>query len=218
MRERLRSVLFTLCAVGTATWIAPAFAGIIPPPGPMFVVQMDASQEFVPPGSTSPGTASGMAELIQEGQTNRLSFAIVFDSTFDFTADGGGGQGGAETVTGLHFHDGARSTNSGIVFGMIGPNSDLDMDRSITPMGDGTVVSGEWDSGEGATDIDQFVAALLAAGPNDDVALYVNLHTDAFPSGAIRGQVVPEPAQAASGAAALGVLGVLASRGRRRSP
>jgi MYXO-CTERM domain-containing protein len=56
-----------------------------------------------------------------------------------------------------------------------------------------------------------FETALLSDGA------YLNLHTNSFPGGEIRGQIVPEPASAALGVAALGTLAALARRRHGRA-
>lgn len=183
----------------------------------MFVANLEAAQE-VPP-STALGFGVASLQLTLDTQ-NHLAFALVVTPTFDFTAFGGGGAGGSD-VLGLHIHNAARGANGPVVFGMIAPNSDTDGDLMFSNLGlAGTLVEGEWDSGEGnAADLDDFVAALLAALPGEEVDLYLNLHTASFPAGAIRGQLVavPEPRIAALLAVALAGLVLGRRAGRRRA-
>lgn len=155
-----------------------------------FTLSADASQA----GSPSTGTATGTATLSQDANGNHLSFEILIDSTYDLTALGGGGAGGAETFQAMHFHDGFAGQTGFIVFGMEMPNHDLDDDLSITPFAGGTRVTGEWDSGEGGggADLDDFVAGMLAANPGQEVELFLVIHTVELMPGSIRGQLIAD--------------------------
>lgn len=180
---------FAGALLGLLLW-APGSAGA----ATRFSVSMDESQ-VVGSDSTSPGFAVGSFTLTQDG-ANHLSFELSFDGTFDFTALGGGGAGGSETVAGLHFHDAPSGQIGSIEFGVTGPDNDLDGDTGFGPAGNGTLVTGEWDSGEGflgGADLDDHVADLLAATPGEEVDLYLQLHTDIAGGRSIRGQLVAEP-------------------------
>jgi hypothetical protein len=78
---------------------------------------------------------------------------------------------GADDATGSHIHDGFPGENGGVVI-------------PLTQDGDN---AGHWFVEDGQFDADG-LAAYLSGG------LYVNLHTPAFPSGLIRGQIVPPDA------------------------
>ena len=77
---------------------------------------------------------------------------------------------GIDPVTVSHIHTGAAGTNGGVVV-------DLDLDGF-----DG--------SSEGCNDAAD--AATLEAIIDNPAAYYVNVHNEAFPGGAIRGQLAPE--------------------------
>ena len=84
-----------------------------------------------------------------------------------------------DDVTAMHFHDAPPGSNSGIVFGLIMPNDDLD-DLIVDPVA-GTL-TGIWENTD-SKPLSGQLANLLAGG------LYLNVHTTVFMGGAIRGQV-----------------------------
>ena len=97
----------------------------------------------------------------------------------------------SDDVTGLHIHNAPAGANGGVVFGIIGINSDLNGD-TIVDAANGRVYSA-WDLNEGNGGM---LAGQLANLRNGD--LYVNVHTVGNPGGEIRGQI-----QAAGGAVRL---------------
>jgi hypothetical protein len=94
-----------------------------------------------------------------------------------------------DNVTSLHVHNAARGQNGSVVFGQINPAHDTD-DLSIVQNANGSwTIKGVWETTDpAAVSINQFAAALTAAKPGEDVPLYFNSHTTAFPGGEIRGQ------------------------------
>ena len=111
---------------------------------------------------------------------------VTFELSWDITWSGL--IGGAET--GLHFHNAPAGANGGVVVN-IGAISGL-----ISPS-------------IGSTTIDQALTDEFLAGN-----IYINLHTNDFAGGEIRGQVfqIPEPA---SGLLLAGIFGVAAIRRRQ---
>lgn len=105
----------------------------------------------------------------------------------------------------IHIHAAPRGSNGPIVI-------DLGLSGTFVDEGDGLlsftafgVDIGGPQGGLPASDPQANLAALFAGG------LYLNIHTVAFPSGEIRGQIVPTP----SSLALLGVAGLAAARRRR---
>ncbi len=158
-------------------------------------------QEVPPNSSVNTGTA--IFELSDDEST--LSYSIEVHK-FDLgdvltpAAD--------DNIVGLHIHNAAPGANGPIVFGIFNPSHDTS--RVITTMTDGTIrFAGAWD----ASDTDAAnLADQLANLKNGQ--LYVNLHTNAFPGGEIRGQIVPEPSTSLLATLAFG--GSLLSLRRRR--
>ncbi len=97
----------------------------------------------------------------------------------------------ADDVTIMHVHNAPRGANGPVVFGQIGPAQDAD-DLVVAPNADGSwTVSGVWEATDPANvPIATFADALSAAVGGEEVPLYFNVHTRAFPAGEIRGQWV----------------------------
>lgn len=87
-----------------------------------------------------------------------------------------------DDVTALHIHRGAAGVNGPVVFGLIGPNSDLNGDLVIDAVSGR--ISSAWDLNEGNGTT---LAAELANLRNGD--LYFNVHTVGNVAGEIRGQI-----------------------------
>ncbi|MEC4985303.1 MAG: choice-of-anchor I family protein [Oscillatoria sp. PMC 1068.18] len=154
-----------------------------------FVSELTGSQEVDPVTTDATGTA--ILSLNEAG--NALEYSITV-SGLDFgnllgidpqTADTG------DDVTMLHFHNAVRGANGGVVFGIISPNQDDD-DLSLTLNADGsTTISGVWEETDTANQpLSDFLADLQNADAGEDVPLYLNVHTNEFPGGEIRGQIV----------------------------
>lgn len=155
----------------------------------IFKVAFTGNQE-VPPIET-PATAIGSLELNEIGDAlsynitvkgldfgNLLGIAPITPSTTD-------------DVMGLHFHVGERGTNGAVVFGIANPTQDTD-DRAIAINPDGsTTITGIWEQTDPANQpLSNFVPTLLATPGRADTNLYLNIHTNAFPGGELRGQLV----------------------------
>lgn len=187
---RLRLWALALCA---AILTSPAFAASV-----KFTALLDGAQA----GSTS--AATGTAELFLSDAQDSLAFTLSVTGL------------GLEAMTGGHIHLGAPGTNGPIVFGFdgpVGPNNDLDGDTVFAGNGDGFFLTSVWDGLEGNN-------TTLAAQLDNLFAgnLYFNLHSAAFPTGEIRGQIVPvAPVPLPAGGLLLvSGLGALALRAKRR--
>lgn len=146
----------------------------------VFTAVLDGAQE-VPPNSS---TAFGSATLVLNDAQNRLEISI---STTGLDLDGLQTPETGDNLTVAHIHAAPFGSNGGVVFGFVGPNSDLNGDLVIDPVA-GTIFSA-WDLNEGNnTTLGAQLGNLFSEG------LYINLHTMQFTGGEIRGQIVPEPA------------------------
>ena len=169
-----------------------------------FEATLNGDQSVPGPVSTS---ASGSAPLKLNDVQTRLEIEITI---VGLDLDGLQTPGNPDDdVLALHIHRGQPGTAGPVVFGFIGPDSDLNGDLAIDPV-EGTIVSA-WDLTEGnETTLSDELASLMAEG------LYFNVHTPVNLPGEIRGQItlvdrVPEPA-----ASSLLVVGALAGMLLRR--
>ncbi|HEY9848333.1 MAG TPA: CHRD domain-containing protein [Leptolyngbyaceae cyanobacterium] len=155
----------------------------------IFKVAFSGNQE-VPPIET-PATATGSLQLNEIGDA--LSYNITVKG-FDFGTLLGIAPVTPSTtddVVGLHFHVGARGTNGAVVFGIANPTQDTD-DRAIVINPDGsTTITGIWEQTDPANQpLSNFAPTLLATPGGADTNLYLNIHTNAFSGGELRGQLV----------------------------
>jgi hypothetical protein len=164
-----------------------------------FRAHLSGDQE-VPPVDSS---ASGIATLVLNETQEQLAINVqLFGLDLDGNQTPGTDQ---DDVTLFHIHRAPADINGGVVFGFIGPNSDLNGDLVIDPVA-GTV-SSIWDLNEGnGTTLADELPHLFNEG------LYLNVHTVANPSGEIRGQIVPEPASCLLLLVAAGLIGFVRHR------
>lgn len=141
-----------------------------------FTVDLDGSQPPTPTGSTATGTGTGVLNHAQD--RFELSYTLSgIDIDGNQTMDAG------DDLTTLHIHNAPAGSGGPVVFGMVGPNSDQNGDLSIDPVA-GSVFAG-WDAGEGNnTTLTAQLGNLLSD------RLYVNVHTEEFRTGEIRGQLL----------------------------
>lgn len=151
-------------------------------------------------------TLTGRQEVPPNGPAASGAGVVVWDddagtAAYQFTARGldlGPASGTApqtpataDDVVSMHFHSQFRGFNGGIVFGQVSPAQDAD-DLRITPNADGSwTVGGVWERTDPASVPLRDFAAVLDLTPTGlDVPLYWNVHSQAFPAGEIRGQLV----------------------------
>ena len=106
-----------------------------------------------------------------------------------------------DDVTRIHIHDNVRGENGPVAFGifdLVAPevgDQDID-DLSVVENADGSVtLSGIWEETDPALiPLSNFVDEIRDAEPGEDIGLYWNIHTEQFPGGEIRGQLIGDPA------------------------
>ena len=191
VRTRLRMGLIGTGVIGTAMLAAAAPVGAQPR---TFTATLNGAQEVPPSGSPATGTGS----LVFDAAAATLRVSLTFSG---LTSPTGG------PVPPAHLHAAPPGVNGPVIvpfaFVPVGITSGSFLDQliNLTP--------------------DQ-VASLntnLVAGAGGMTNMYFNVHTQQFPGGEIRGQVmasvVPEPGTwALLGAGLIGIAGV--ARGRRR--
>lgn len=190
MKPVLTAITVSAIALTTTPVMAASFNSIL-----------TGDQEVPPTGSP----ATGSAELMLNDEETRLEMNIEIsglDLDGNQTPDNPN-----DDVVGLHIHSAPAGETGPVVFGLISPESDENNDVTIDPVA-GTV-SSAWDVDEGnETTLTEQLPNLFNNG------LYFNVHTPAFPSGEIRGQIeavsesVPEPS-ALMGLAAIASAGLL---------
>ena len=165
---RLRSPLFALALL---LFAAPGQAVTI------FSAVLDGSQEVPTPSGSS---ATGNATLVLSDDEQSLTYVITTIG-LDFAAQTADT---SDDVTRAHIHNAAAGSNGPIVFGFIDPSDDTD-DFVLTFVASTltATMTGVWDAGDSGESLSAFVAALRAG------ELYINVHTNAFPGGEIRGQI-----------------------------
>lgn len=154
----------------------------------LFSADLTGSQE-VDPGD---GDATGTAQL----RLNELGTGLRYTlnvSGLDFGNLAGVAPQTPQTdddVVGLHIHQGNRGENGDVVLGIVNPAQDED-DFTVVINDDGSAtISGIWDESDPANQsLSNFVTDLRSTPDGEDTDLYFNIHTEGFPSGAIRGQI-----------------------------
>lgn len=150
--------------------------------------EMEGGQEVPEVGSD----AEGEGEFYFSATNDTLYF-LFYIQGLDFGELAGGDSVTANTqddVTGMHFHIGESGFNGGVVFNI---GTDVDTEFELI---DSTAarISGFWVQGEGSgSDLSDFATAFNSAGFEEEVNVYVNVHTVANPGGEIRGQLYGDP-------------------------
>lgn len=198
-----------------------------------FTSFLDASQEVTPSTSTATGTAT--LDVLQDGFGNyALEYEVIVTPELDFTALRDETDPIKDNdIIFFHLHaDAPRGANGQLPFRIkeLQPDGVVrnDDDFRINITNENTVITGLLTEGEffappdapqdPFTDFNSFIENELLSIHGGDTSLYWNIHSFAFPSGAIRGQVVatPEPTSLI-GLLTLGFLGVSCVKNKHKS-
>jgi CHRD domain len=150
--------------------------------------------------------ASGISTLTLNETGDGLEYSLTVTG-IDFGASGliEGGPVTEETsddLTRIHIHNAPRGENGDVVFSLFDSLAEddaeipgnQDEDLTFTPNDDGSVtLTGVWEGTDASsTPLSAFVDEMRATEAGEDLDLYWNVHTEEFPDGAIRGQLVVE--------------------------
>ncbi len=171
---------FTLLLLGTSGIGTSAFADAL-----TCSANLSGVQE-VPPVNT---VASGTATLELNQLMNELTIFIQLQNLVVVETPNASL---SDEVVAAHIHRAPGGVNGPIVFGFISPNSDTDGDLILD--GEAETIFSIWDGVEGQS---TNLGAELNNLQNGE--LYINIHTIAFLSGEIRGQIFCQPVPAVGG-------------------
>ncbi len=151
--------------------------------------------------------ALGTSVLTLNDLGDSLKFSLTV-SGLDFGANGlieGGPQteDTGDDVTRIHIHNAARGANGPVVFSLfdtvapelgnvLGIPGNQDEDLVFTLNDDSSVtITGAWEEVDlASTPLSEFVAGIRNGQAGEDLDLYWNVHTQEFPDGEIRGQLM----------------------------
>ena len=178
--------MYKSTVVAVYTLVAVLWCGHGAMAATMFTATLSGDQEAPVVESTASGTAT---LTLSDDETSLTINMRVFGLDIDGTLTPNNPD---DDVTISHIHAAPVGVSGTVVFGFIGPNSDLDGDLVITPEVDGFSLFGVWDGSEGNnTNLAQQLDNLKNGN------LYLNVHSEIHRSGEIRGQIIPEPASLA---------------------
>ena len=164
---------------------------------------LDGSQEVDPGDPTARGTSVLTLNETDDGLIYSLTVTGLDFGANGLIAGGAQTQDTSDDVTRLHIHNAARGVNGDVVFSLfdtVAPElgnelniqGNQDDDLVITLNNNGSVtLTGVWDETDPAnTALSEFVTDIRNTDVGADLDLYWNVHTEEYPSGAIRGQLV----------------------------
>jgi len=151
-----------------------------------FLMEADSAQEV----SGGDNRGSGVGEFKYDVTTQAMPFVMSFQG-LDFGAFNGGTfstpSDTTDDVTAMHFHNAASGVNGSIIFNVL-----TDGDTNVgTDVNGVTSVNGTWRESDAS--FASVLAEMQSALFEDEISLYINVHTKGQPAGAIRGQLIADP-------------------------
>ena len=154
-----------------------------------FSVVLEGTQE-VPPHASA---ASGLGTVVFDSTAITASYTFQVAGIDYGLATGGPAQTPStlDDAISTHFHNEVRGVNGPVVFGEINPAQDND-DLSIVQNADGSwTITGQWETTDPANvSITNFADTFGLAAVGAEIPIYFNIHTNQFPGGEIRGQLL----------------------------
>ena len=182
MRVRNR-IVTTLMAVGVAAMVLPLQAGS--PSRPDLLAKLSPSQTVPQQDSKAQGHAWF---YLNENQT-RLRYEIKLNG-LGIAGRNVPGKGMKDIVFAAHIRHGAPGTEGPIVLAFFGSPGQEDENLRVDPIV--PTIGGVWDDSDrnedtGSRMLSEMLAYLCAG------ELYINIQTVNYPTGALRGQIEPQP-------------------------
>ena len=184
----------------------------------VFTAELTNAQENPPVSPTTdagdPRVSFGTAIFVLNDAQTALSFTSTITG-IDFTGSQSADLNDDLVAAHIHAGPNAPPLNNGVVWGFFGTpfNDTVVPNVVVTPFasGVGGIVSGVWDAPEGNnTTLDAQLPNIFAG------RAYINFHTNQFPSGEVRGQLVLVPEPSTVALLGTGLAGLLGRRWLRR--
>ena len=153
----------------------------------VFTVNLSGEQE-VPDAVTTEATGDAVLRLNEAGTALTYNIKLEGIDVGSFfgtpqTDDTG------DDLQALHFNKADRGQNGPVALGILNPTQEDELEVNYNPDGSVTLV-GAWEVSDTANQpLTDFVDVLRAAENGAEVPLYLNVETEEFPAGEIRGQL-----------------------------
>jgi len=190
--------------------------------------------QVAPTPTTESGTGIAIGVLTGGPGTWSFNYSVFF-SGFDFGTNFGSGPSTPQTgddVRNFHIHTNVAGLPGPLVYSVRQPDYEHGTGPNVTFLTPTVVrIDGSWDlidgnntasatATTGVGNLAFWAQQMINAAPGQALPLYFDIHTEAFPGSAIRGQIVaavPEPETYAMMLVGLGLVGWQMRRTARRS-
>lgn len=155
----------------------------------IFKANLSGDQET---GGGTPSKATGFATFELNEAGDALSYGITIKGLDFGPLLGKAPQTSSQNddVKALRFHVGGKGTNGPVALGIYNPEQDTDDRITIINADGSTTINGIWEITDPASEsLSAYSTPLKAASPGALTNLYLNVYTNKFPNGEIRGQI-----------------------------